>query len=325
MAGKLKVLSLGNMDPGVDAGLQERFEVLRDETMGLRNILEKHGPEIVAIATRGRVPTAAALMDQLPRLEIISNFGVGYDSVDVQAAARRGVMVTNTPNVLNDEMGDFTVGLLIATIRRLPQADRYIREGRWKPGAEFPLGLSLRARKIGIAGMGRIGKVVAKRLSGFDLPIAYCGRKKQPGLSYDYHPDIVSLAKAVDVLIVILPGGPQTKHAVNAEVLAALGPNGIFINVARGSVADEAALIEALQSGKIAAAGLDVFANEPNVPEALLAMDNAVVLPHIGTATHHTRGLMRQLVIDNVVSWFEGKGAITPVPETLSVQRKTTA
>jgi lactate dehydrogenase-like 2-hydroxyacid dehydrogenase len=319
---KLKVLTLGSMDPAVDAELSKRFEVLRDETLGLENILAKHGPEIVAIATRGRAPTTAQLLDRLPKLEIVANFGVGYDSIDVPAAVKRGIMVTNTPDVLNDEMGDFTVGLLLATIRRLPQADRYIRAGRWQPGAEFPLGPSLRARKIGIAGMGRIGKVVAKRLSGFDLPISYCGRREQPGLGHRYYPDIVSLAKAVDILIVILPGGPQTRHAINADVLAALGPNGVLINVARGSVADEAAVIEALRSGTILAAGLDVFEREPHVPEALLAMDNAVVLPHIGTATHHTRCLMRQLVAGNIFSWFDGKGAITLVPEAVSIQAR---
>jgi lactate dehydrogenase-like 2-hydroxyacid dehydrogenase len=313
-----KILSLGRMDPGVDAELGRRFEVFRDETPGLQNILAGRGPEIAAIVTRGRVPTTADLIEQLPRLEIIANFGVGYDSIDVQAAARRGIVVTNTPGVLNDEMGDFAVALLLATIRRLPQADRYVREGRWKAGAEFPLGPSLRSRRIGIAGMGRIGKVIAKRLEGFDLPISYCSRRPQPDLKYAYYPHPRALAEAVDVLIAVLPGGAGTQQIVNASVLAALGPNGVLINVARGSVVDEAALIEALQSGTILAAGLDVFAKEPHVPDALLAMDNVVVLPHIGTATHHTRGLMRQLVIDNINSWFDGKGAITPVPETPS-------
>jgi lactate dehydrogenase-like 2-hydroxyacid dehydrogenase len=311
-----KILSLGRMDPGVDAELGRRFEVFRDETLGLPNILAAHGPEIAAIVTRGRAPTTADLIAQLPRLEIVANFGVGYDSIDVKAAAQRGIVVTNTPDVLNDEMGDFTIGLLLATIRRLPQADRYVREGRWKAGAEFPLGPSFRARKIGIAGMGRIGKVVARRLEGFDLPISYCSRRPQPDLKYTYYPDLRALAEAVDVLIVVLPGGAGTQQIVDAPVLAALGSNGVLINVARGSVADEKALIEALQSGTILAAGLDVFAKEPHVPDTLLAMDNVVVLPHIGTATHYTRGLMRQLVIDNIHSWFDGKGAITPVPET---------
>ena len=321
MAPRIKILSLGAMDAGVDNALAERFEVLREDDLGLSNIINAQGPEIPAIVTRGKTPTTAGLMDQLPKLEIIANFGVGYDSIDAGAAAERGIVVTNTPTVLNDEMGDFTVGLLLATVRRFPQADRYIREGHWKAGGVFPLGPSLRGRKIGIAGMGRIGKVIAKRLSGFDVAIAYSGRSRQADMPYSYYPSIVELAAAVDVLIAVLPGVAGTQRIINAAVLQALGPNGIFINVARGSVADEPALIEALQSGTILAAGLDVFAREPHVPDALLAVDNVVVLPHIGTATHHTRGLMRQLVVDNVNSWFDGKGAITPVPETPQASR----
>jgi lactate dehydrogenase-like 2-hydroxyacid dehydrogenase len=236
--------------------------------------------------------------------------------VDVAAAAKRGVVVTNTPNVLNDEMADFTVGLMLATIRRFPQADRYVRTGQWEGGQAFPLGASLRGRKVGIAGMGRIGKVIAKRLGGFDVPVSVFMRRPPADLPYTCHSSLKSLAAAVDVLIVVLPGGAETKNIVNAEILEALGPNGILINVARGSVVDEEALIEALQTGKIFAAGLDVFAREPHVPEALKQMENVVLLPHIGTATHHTRGLMAQLVIDNVISWFEGKGPLTPVAET---------
>jgi len=323
MTAKPKILSLGRMDLEVDTELAKSFEVLRDETLGLSQILDSHGPEIVAIVTRGRTPTTGDLISRLPRLEIIANFGVGYDTVDVRAAADRGIVVTNTPDVLNDEVADLTVGLLLATVRRLPQADHFVRGGHWRPGSEFPLSPSLRGRKVGIAGMGRIGKVIAKRLEGFDVPLAYCSRNRQPGLQYDYHAELKALAAAVDVLIIILPGGPATRYAVDASVLEALGPNGILINVSRGSVVDEEALIEALHSGTILAAGLDVFAKEPHVPEALLAMDNVVVLPHIGSATHHTRGLMRQLVIDNVRSWFDGKGAITPVPETPNLLAKT--
>jgi lactate dehydrogenase-like 2-hydroxyacid dehydrogenase len=235
--------------------------------------------------------------------------------VDVSAAARHGVVVTNTPDVLNDEMADFTVGLMLATIRRFPQADRFVRTGQWESGA-FPLGASLRGRKIGIAGMGRIGKVIAKRLEGFDVPVSVFMRRPQPDLRYPYHATLKSLAEAVDVLIVVLPGGAATKNIIDAEILEALGPNGILINVARGSVVDEEALIEALQTGKIFAAGVDVFSREPHVPEALKQMENVVLLPHIGTSTHHTRGLMAQLVIDNVISWFDGKGPLTPVAET---------
>ncbi len=316
MSNRIKILSIGAMDKRVDEALAARYDLYRDDVLGLDQIIAAHGNEIVGLVTRGKIPTTDALMARLPKLQIISNFGVGYDSVDAAAAAKRGVVVTNTPDVLNDEMADFTVGLMLATIRRFPQADRYVRAGLWEDGQAFPLGASLRGRKVGIAGMGRIGKVIAKRLDGFDIPLSVFMRRPSADLRYPCHASLKSLAEAVDVLIVVLPGGPGTNNIVNAEILEALGPNGILINVARGSVVDEAALIEALQTGKILAAGLDVFAKEPHVPEALRQMENVVLLPHIGTATHHTRGLMAQLVIDNVISWFDGKGPLTPVAET---------
>jgi lactate dehydrogenase-like 2-hydroxyacid dehydrogenase len=316
MSNRIKILSMGAIEKRVDEILAARYDIYREDVLGLDNIIAAHGNEIVGLVTRGKIPTTEALISRLPKLQIISNFGVGYDSVDVAAAAKRGVVVTNTPNVLNDEMADFTVGLMLATIRRFPQADRYVRTGQWEGGQAFPLGASLRGRKVGIAGMGRIGKVIAKRLDGFDVPVSVFMRRPPADLPYPCHSSLKSLAAAVDVLIVVLPGGAATKNIVNAEILEALGPNGILINVARGSVVDEEALIEALQTGKIFAAGLDVFAREPHVPAALKQMENVVLLPHIGTATHHTRGLMAQLVIDNVISWFEGKGPLTPVAET---------
>ena len=315
MTRRAKILSLGAIMPIVDETLDAKFEVYRDTDQSLDDILASHGPAIEAIVTRGRIPTTDALLARLPKLELIANFGVGYDSIDVAAAAKRGIVVTNTPDVLNDEMGDFTVGLLLATVRALPQADRHLRAGHW-PEKNFPLGNTLRGRSIGIAGMGRIGRVVARRLSGFDLPIAYHARNKIPDLAYKHYPDLKSLAQAVDVLIVVLPGGLATRNIINAEILEAIGPDGILINVARGSVVDEPALIEALRTKKILAAGIDVFAREPHVPAELIAMDHVVLVPHIGTATHHTRGLMANLVIDNVISWFDGKGAVTPVAET---------
>jgi lactate dehydrogenase-like 2-hydroxyacid dehydrogenase len=319
----VKILTIGNMEKRIDQAFADRFEVYRDDdAAGLDHVIAAHGGEIAAVVTRGRMRTDAALIARLPKLELIANYGVGYDSVDVAAAAAHGVVVTNTPDVLNDEMADFTVGLLLATIRRLPQADRHVRAGHWGRGENFPLSASLRGRSIGIAGMGRIGKVIARRLAGFDVPISIYGRRPQPDLSYPFYQNLRELAQAVDILIVVLPGGPQTSKVVDAEVLEALGPNGILINVARGTVVDEAALIEALQSGKILAAGIDVFEKEPSVPQALVQMDQVVLLPHIGTATHHTRGLMAQLVIDNMRSWFDGKGPLTPVAETpVNLQR----
>ncbi|MDD2860705.1 MAG: 2-hydroxyacid dehydrogenase [Acidiphilium sp.] len=321
MNSRAKLLSLGTLMPVIDQALEARFEVLREGPAGdLDAVIAAHGGEIRAIVTRGQRRTDAALIARLPKLELIANFGVGYDTVEVEAAAARGVVVTNTPDVLNDEMGDFTVGLLLATVRQLPLAERHLRGGHWRKGA-FPLGPSLRGRRIGIAGMGRIGRVIAHRLSGFDLPISYHARNRVPDIDFAYHPDLVGLAQAVDVLIVVLPGGETTRHAVNAEVLAALGADGVLINVARGSVVDEEALIAALRDGTILAAGLDVFAAEPHVPDELRAMDNVVLVPHIGTATHHTRGLMADLLIRNVMSWFDGAGPVTPVSETPVVRR----
>lgn len=263
----------------------------------------------------GGAPVDAALLDRLPKLEIIASFGVGYDHIDAAAAGRRGVVVTNTPDVLTEEVADTALGLLIGTVRQLPQAERYLRAGKWRE-ANFPLSPSLRDRSVGIYGMGRIGRAIARRLDAFGVPVAYFSRTAHADVPYPYHPDLVALARNVDTLIAIAPGTPETRAAINAEVLAALGPRGILINVARGSVVDEPALIEALKTGTILSAGLDVFADEPNVPAELIAMEHVVLLPHVGSAALYTRQAMAQLTIDNLVSWFEGRGPLTPVPET---------
>jgi lactate dehydrogenase-like 2-hydroxyacid dehydrogenase len=253
--------------------------------------------------------------DHFPKLEIIANFGVGYDAVDAKAAAERGIIITNTPDVLTDEVADLTLGLVLSTIRRLPQADAYLRRGDWMK-APFPLTATLRGQRVGIVGLGRIGKAIARRLEAFDLEIAYHGRSRQADVAYPYHATITGLAEAVDILIIVAPGGPETKHIVNAEVLAALGSKGTLINVARGSLVDEKALTAALKSGVIAAAGLDVFEVEPCFPAELAAMDNVVLLPHVGSASVHTRNAMGQLTVDNLVSWFEQGKPVTPVAET---------
>jgi len=312
--GRIRVLSLGEMAE-VERQLEADFDVQRAGAADLPRVLEEDGPAFRAIATRGRDRIDAAFLGRLPALEIIANFGVGYDSIDVSAASRRGIVVTNTPDVLNDEVADFAVALLLATVRRLPQADRFVREGRWLSG-NFPLGPTLRDRTVGLIGMGRIGKRIARRLSAFEVPIVYHSRTPQADVAYRHYPDLRAMANDVDTLVAIVPGGSATRHLVDASVLAALGPRGIFINVARGSVVDQPALIDALRSGKVFAAGLDVFADEPRVPQALLELDNVVLLPHIGSATHHTRGLMGRLVVDNLRSWFAGRGPLTPVPET---------
>lgn len=267
---------------------------------------------LAASTLAGRID--ASWFDRLPALEIVANFGVGYDTIDAAAAAARGVIVTNTPGVLDEEVADLTIGLLLATVRRIPQADRYVREGRWAD-APFPLSPTLRGRRIGILGLGAIGKAVARRLEGFGVSIAYHGRSRQPGVAYDYHDSPATLAASCDVLIAIVPGGAGTRHLVDADVLAALGSDGVLVNVARGSVVDQAALVAALRSGTILAAGLDVYDAEPDVPEALRAMENVVLLPHIGSASEQTRRAMGQLVVDNLASWFDTGKPISPVPE----------
>ncbi|MDR3511541.1 MAG: 2-hydroxyacid dehydrogenase [Caulobacteraceae bacterium] len=256
------------------------------------------------------------LIEALGRLEIIAGFGVGYDNIDVGAAAARGVVVTHTPDVLTEQVADVTLGLLLMTVLRLPQAERHVRAGLWPRGA-FPLSpTSLRGRRVGILGLGRIGKAVARRLEAFDLPVAYYGRAPQADVAYPYFESPLALAGAVDTLIAILPGGAQTHHLIDRAVLRALGPDGVFVNVGRGSSVDEAALIEALAAREIAAAGLDVFEREPQVPQPLLAFDNVVVLPHVGSATVLTRNAMMDLVARNLKAWFETGAAVTPTPET---------
>jgi lactate dehydrogenase-like 2-hydroxyacid dehydrogenase len=313
---RIHVLGLGEIMPSIDAQLAERFEVHRSAERGVAAVVAEHGSVIRGIATRGRERTDAALIASLPRLEVIANFGVGYDSIDVAAARRRGIVVTNTPDVLDDEVADFAVALLLATIRRLPQADRYLRAGRWPREGPFPLTATLRDRTVGMLGMGRIGQRIARRLAAFEVPIVYHARRLQPDLPWRHYSNLLAMARDVDTLVAIVPGGLGTRHLVNADVLAALGPRGIFINVARGSVADEAALLQALQAGTILAAGLDVFADEPRVPPALLELDNVVLIPHAGSGTEHTRGIMGRLLLDNLVSWFAGRGPVTPVTET---------
>jgi lactate dehydrogenase-like 2-hydroxyacid dehydrogenase len=315
MPDKIHVLSMGEMMPAVDAALAKTFVVHQAGMDGIPDIVAGFGDHIRGIATRGRQKTDAILIASLPNLEIIANFGVGYDSIDLPAAIKRGIIVTNTPDVLNEEVADFTVGLLLSTIRELPQADRFVRDGKWLRGA-YPLTQTLRDRTIGFIGMGRIGQAIAKRIAAFDVPIVYHSRKPQADVAYKYYPDLKTMVVDVDTLIAIVPGGASTRHMVNADIFAALGPRGILINVARGSVVDQNALIEALRNGVIHGAGLDVFTDEPSVPPALLALQNVVVVPHVGSATHHTRAIMGDLVVDNLRSWFAGKGPVTPIRET---------
>src|SRR5947207_7448191 len=262
------------------------------------------------------VPADAKALSQFPKLEIIASFGVGYDHVDAKYASEHNVVVTNTPDVLTEEVADVAMGLLISTVREFVKADRYVRSGLWQT-QNYPLSVgSLRDRKVGIVGMGRIGQAIARRLDASLVPVVYHSRNPSKDVSYKHYPDLIEMAKAVDTLMVIVPGGASTDKMINADVFKALGPRGVLVNVARGSVVDEPALVAALKSGTILAAGLDVFASEPNVPDEMKSMQNVVLLPHIGSASVVTRNAMDQLVVDNLKNWFAGKPPLTPVPET---------
>jgi lactate dehydrogenase-like 2-hydroxyacid dehydrogenase len=274
-------------------------------------------PRIRACVVGAHVRCDAALMQGLPALEIVANFGVGYDSVDARWAGEHTVIVTNTPDVLTQEVADTALGLLIMTVRELSASERWLRAGLWASKGAFPLTHgTLRGKSVGIVGLGRIGKAIATRCDAFGLTIAYHGRREQADMPYRFYPSLVEMACDVDVLMAVAPGGPETFHMIDAAVLEALGPQGILINVGRGSVVDEKALIEALRAKAIFTAGLDVFEDEPHVPAELIAMDNIVLLPHVGSASRHTRQLMGQLVVDNIMSWAQGKGPLTPVAET---------
>jgi lactate dehydrogenase-like 2-hydroxyacid dehydrogenase len=315
-ANKSDLLQTGPVPSFVEEQIDNLFTVHRLHKAADRDVfLSEIGPKVRALISFGAVPVNSALMQKLPKLEVVGNFGVGYDSIDAKWAGEHGIVVTNTPGVLDEEVADTTLGLLLNTVRHLPQSERHLRAGKWleKP---YPLSATLRGRKVGIVGMGRIGKAIARRIEAFGLPVVYHSRRPADGVAYRHYPSLVAMAKDVDVLIVIVPGGPATKHMINREVLEALGPDGVLINVARGSVVDEPALIQALRDKKILSAGLDVFADEPRVPKELIEMDHIVLLPHVGSASVETRRAMGQLVVDNLKSWSEGKGPLTPVPET---------
>jgi len=274
----------------------------------------KAAPRIRGIAGSGESKVDAALIDRLPALEIISVMGVGYDGVDVAAAKARNVVVTHTPNVLNDDVADLALALMLCVARGIPQSDRYVRDGRW-PSGPMPLARKMSGSRLGLVGIGRIGQAIAQRALAFGMSIAYTARSAKPDLPYRYLPTARELAAESDFLVVITPGGATTRKLIDAEVLRALGPQGFLINVARGSVVDEQALIEALAAGTIAGAGLDVFENEPNVPDALRALTNVVLTSHIGSATGQTRRAMADLAFANLAAHFARKPLPSPVPE----------
>ena len=315
---KIDLLVYGPDKPIIDKGFSDQFVL---HPVEIRADLGRLNPAVAAkirgaAVTYSTVRCDGPVMAQFPKLEIVSSFGVGYDHVDANYARDHNIVVTNTPDVLTEEVADVAMGLLIATLREFVKADRYLRSGLWST-QQFPLSVgSLRDRKVGIVGMGRIGQAIARRLEASLVPVVYHSRNPAKDVSYKHYPDLIEMAKAVDTLMVIVPGGPSTAKMINAEVLKALGPRGVIINVARGSVVDEEAMIAALRSGTILAAGLDVFAQEPNVPDELKAMQNVVLLPHIGSASVVTRNAMDQLVVDNLKAWFAGKPPLTPIAET---------
>lgn len=315
MAAKTRILVPGKIRERVLDRLKDAFDVVRIDKADPSLLARSEAASIAGVAVSGAF--GAAMIEHLPGLEVIASFGVGYDGVDVTAAAARGIAVTNTPDVLNDEVADTAIGLLLNTVRRFPQAESWLREGRWKREGAFPLTpLSLRGRRAGIYGLGRIGLAIAERLKGFGLDIAYHTRHPREGVPYAYYPSLTALAEAVDILIAIVPKTAQTHKTVNAAVLRALGPSGVLINVGRGWTVDEDALAVALRGGVIAAAGLDVFYDEPNVPQALLDLPNVSLLPHVASASVATRDAMGDLVADNLFAWFGQGAALTPVPET---------
>lgn len=313
------LMSFGPLPSRAEAALSEHFSVHKayppDDPDG---VIARIGPTCrFAVAAGSAGPLTDARLARLPSLQIVANFGVGCDSIDVVACTRRGIIVTNTPGVLDDEVADTTIGLLLSTIRRLPMLDGFVRSGGWAT-AKAPWTATLVGKRVGIVGMGRIGQAIARRLSGFALAdIAYHTRRPVQGLGLRHQPDLVLLAHEVDVLIVIVPGGTTTNGLITREVLEALGPSGCFINVARGSVVDELALLDLLQTGQLGMAGLDVFINEPNPDPRFFELDNVVLLPHVGSATHETRERMGALVVDNLIAWKDGRSLLTPLLETL--------
>lgn len=316
-AEKKEVLLVGPLKPVVVNGLESastlhKVAAAKDSEAFIA--AHSHVRAIACSATTELLP--ASFMARFPALQIVASFGVGYDHIDVGWAAAHGVIVTNTPNVLTEEVADTAIGLLLCTVREFPQAERFLRAGKWLQRG-YPLSrATLRNRTIGLVGMGAIGQAIARRLDAFGVPVVYHARQQRRELAYRYYGKLIDMARDVDVLLAIVPGGSATANMIDAEVLNALGPDGILINMARGSVVDEEALIKALTEKRIMSAGLDVYVNEPEVPPELIAMDNVVLFPHLGSASKYTRQQMDQLIVDNILAWAAGKPPLTPVPET---------
>ncbi len=311
---KPDVLAVARLAPMYTQQLQSLFQ-LHDRLQETDPAaLAAAAPRIQAMAAQGESKVTDELMAQLPALKLISVMGVGYDGVDVAAAKRRGITVTHTPDVLNDEVADTAIGLMLCAARQLPAADRFVRAGEWLKGP-MPLQRKMSGARLGVVGMGRIGKAIAQRAQAFGMSIAYTARSAKADVPHRYFERVVDLAANSDFLVVITPGGAGTRKLINAEVLKALGTKGILVNVARGSVVDEAALIDALRAGVIGGAALDVFEDEPRVPQALIDMPQVVLAPHIGSATRETRQAMCDLAVNNLKAFYAGQPLLSPVPE----------
>ena len=314
------ILSIGSATDRMLSKMRERFEVV--QLTDIRDFdlwAKENGDDVVAVSTFGQDGIAAEKLALLPKVKIISGYGVGYDAVDVDGAVARDIIVTHTPDVLNADVANLTILLLLATSRCLVRDDRWARSGNWAAVGDAPLTRSIEGKKVGILGLGRIGNAIAEKLQVFNCEVVYHSRSPKEA-PYPYFEDLEAMAEAVDYLVVITPGGKATEKLVNRRILDALGPEGTLINVARGTVVDEEELILALQEGRLGWAGLDVFANEPNIPEALREMENVVLTPHTASATVETRTAMGDLTVDNIFQYLDTGKAITPIPECKHMQ-----
>ncbi|KQT87121.1 2-hydroxyacid dehydrogenase [Aurantimonas sp. Leaf443] len=311
---KPDLLMIAPAPPAMAQALDEDFTVHRYfEAEDKAALLSALADRVRYVATGGSHGCSAEIIAALPKLELVASLGVGYDAVDVTAARAAGVRVTNTPDVLNDCVAEMTLALMLALCHRVPQADRYVREGRWASEGHFPLTDELTGRRAGILGLGRIGKEIARRLQAFRMEVVYHGRNRQEHEPYPYYADLETMARAVDWLVVVAPGSAETQGIVSRAVMEALGEKGRLVNVARGSLVDEEAMIELLAAGRLGGAALDVFAREPDVPEALRALDTVVLTPHHGSATHKTRAAMAALVVANLRAHLRGDPLKSPV------------
>ena len=309
------LLMIGGATPDMIARMEEAFTLHKlSEITEFNAWASEHGATIEAVATNGHDGVPAHVMEACPNLKVASAYGVGYDAIDTEACVARGIKVSHTPNVLNAEVANTTLMLMLTLFRNFLAEEHHARSGAWVTEGNAPLSRSPDNRTIGILGMGRIGQEIAERLQVFNPTILYHTRSEKD-LPYEYCGDLIEMAQRSDVLVCITPGGPATEKLVNKEVLEALGPDGMVINVSRGSVIDEAALVEALRSGKLGMAGLDVFEKEPHIPDALKTMKNVVLLPHVGSATVETRAAMGKLTVDNLLQWKSDGTVLTPVPE----------